>query len=178
MAIEVKVGDRVRLVGTGWAEEYDGYGVGDIVEVVEIDEYGDIWANDVGTVGTNGTLYTDDPDGPYKGMFAVEALRIEVTYKGQRVEDLLREALTFDQKVRTVLDDMVTLLVEKNTAYGNSALNPVRIFSKADTTEQLYVRLDDKINRVKQGHEYPGDDTIRDIIGYCTLILIAREDNA
>lgn len=32
-----------------------------------------------------------------------------------------------------------------------------------------------KLSRVKQGHEFPGDDTIRDIIGYCTLILIARE---
>ena len=162
MAIEVKVGDRVRLVGTGWAGAYDGYGVGDIVEVVEIDEYGEIWAHDVGTVGMNGTLYTDDPDAP---DYAVEL----VTDKAKQGES------SFDQKVRTVLDDMVTLLVEKNTAYGNSALNPVRIFSKADTTEQLYVRLDDKINRVKQGHEYPGDDTIRDIIGYCTLILVARE---
>ena len=152
-------------MGTGWAEDYDGYGAGDIVEVVKIDEYGDIWANDVGTVGTNGSLYTDDPDGPYKGVYAVEPVT-------DRFDD---GALTFEQKVRTVLDDMATLLVEKNTAYGNSALDPVRIFSKADTLEQLYVRLDDKINRVKQGHEFPGDDTIRDIIGYCTLILIARE---
>ena len=165
MAIKVQVGDRVRLVGTGWAEDCDGYGAGDIVEVVKIGEYGDIWANDVGTVGTNGSLYTDDPDGPYKGVYAVEPVT-------DRFDD---GALTFEQKVRTVLGEMAYLLVEKNAAYGNSALDPVRIFSKADTLEQLYVRLDDKINRVKQGHEFPGDDTIRDIIGYCTLILIARE---
>lgn len=165
MAIEVQVGDRVRLVGTGWAEDYNGYGVGDIVEVVEIDEYGGIWADEVGTVGKKGSLYTDDPDGPDRGVYAVEL----VTDKAKQGES------SFDQKVRTLLDDMATLLVEKNTAYGNSALDPVRIFSKADTLEQLYVRLDDKINRVKQGHEFPGDDTIRDIIGYCTLILIARE---
>ena len=165
MAIEVQVGDRVRLVGTGWEGAYDGYGVGDVVEVVEIDECGGIWADGVGTVGTNGSLYTDDPDGPDRGVYAVEL----VTDKAKQGES------SFDQKVRTLLDDMATLLVEKNTAYGNSALDPVRIFSKADTLEQLYVRLDDKINRVKQGHEFPGDDTIRDIIGYCTLILIARE---
>lgn len=175
MAIEVKVGDRVRLVGAGWAGAYDGYRAGDIVEVVEIDEYGDIWANDVGTVGTNGTLFTDNRDGPYKGMYAVEALSIEVAYKGQRVEDRLREALTFDQKVRTVLDDMATLLVEKNTAYGNSALDPVRIFSKADTLEGLNQRIDDKLSRISRGRDYPGDDTIRDLIGYLTLLLIARE---
>ena len=208
MAIEVQVGDRVRLVGTGWEGDYDGYGVGDVVEVVEIDEYGGIWVGEVGAVGVNGRLYSAVADAPDYAVEIVpdrfadgvlsfapldtplsrreleniraagEALGIEVGYKGQRVEDLLRGALTFEQKVRTVLDDMATLLVEKNAAYGNSALDPVRIFSKADATEQLYVRLDDKVNRVKQGHEYPGDDTIRDIIGYCTLILIAREDNA
>ena len=165
MAIKVQVGDRVRLVGTGWAEGYDGYGVGDIVEVVEIDEYGGIRMGEVGAVGVNGRLYSAVADAP---DYAVEIVP-------DRFAD---EELTFDQKVRRILDGMADLLVEKNAAYGNSALDPVRIFSKADTTEQLYVRLDDKINRVKQGHEYPGDDTIRDIIGYCTLILIAREDNA
>ena len=33
-------------------------------------------------------------------------------------------------------------LLAKNKAYGNSALNPVRIFSKASTLEQINVRLD------------------------------------
>jgi len=158
MAIEVKVGDRVRLVGTGWAGAYDGYGAGDIVDVVEVP---------VVREESSVRAYSIHVVCPDVGMFAVEL----VTDNAKQGES------SFDQKVRTILDDMATLLVEKNTAYGNSALDPVRIFSKADTLEQLYVRLDDKINRVKQGHEFPGDDTIRDIIGYCTLILIAREDN-
>lgn len=170
---EVKVGDHVRLVGPAWGRDYDGYSAGDIVRVVEVTDFDAIWTEEVGTVGQNGKLYDSDsvdyPD------YAVEVADINVTYKGRPVEDLPREALTFEQKVQDILHGMADLLVEKNAAYGNSALDPVRIFSRADTTEQLYVRLDDKINRVKQGHEYPGDDTIRDIIGYCTLILIARE---
>lgn len=165
MAIEVKVGDRVRLVGTGWEGAYEGYGVGDIVEVVEIDEYGGIWANDAGTVGMNGTLYTDDPDGPYKGKYAVEPVTDKANHGGS----------SFEQKVRRILDDMATLLVEKNAAYGNSALDPVRIFSKADTLEGLNQRIDDKLSRISRGRDYPGDDTIRDLIGYLTLLLIARE---
>ena len=206
MAIEVQVGDRVRLVGTGWAGAYDGYGVGDIVEVVEIDEYGGIRMGEVGAVGVNGRLYSAVADAPDYAVeivpdrfadgvlsFAPPGLSPFQTgarapsrcgrgpgYRGGVHGPASRGSssggvVTFEQKVRTLLDDMATLLVEKNTAYGNSALDPVRIFSKADTLEQLYVRLDDKINRVKQGHEFPGDDTIRDIIGYCTLILIARE---
>lgn len=39
------------------------------------------------------------------------------------------------------------MLLAKNAAYGNSALEPVRIFSKADPTEQIRVRIDDKLSR-------------------------------
>lgn len=81
----------------------------------------------------------------------------------------------FEQSVRRHTDRIATLLIEKNKAYGDSALNPIRVFSKADRMEQLYIRLDDKLSRVQKGHEYPGDDTIQDIIGYCLLVLIARE---
>lgn len=81
----------------------------------------------------------------------------------------------FDQNVRRILDGVADTVASKNLAYGDSALNPIRVFSKSDRMEQLFVRLDDKLSRVQKGHEYPGDDTIRDIIGYCTLILIARE---
>lgn len=82
---------------------------------------------------------------------------------------------SFEGNVRRILDGVGDTIVAKNLSYGDSALNPIRVFSKADRTEQLYTRLDDKLSRVQRGHEYPGDDTIRDIIGYCTLILIARE---
>ena len=67
------------------------------------------------------------------------------------------------------------MLIEKNRAYGDSALEPVRVFSKTDTIEQLYVRIDDKLSRVQRGHEYPGDDTIFDLVGYLVLLLIAKE---
>lgn len=92
--------------------------------------------------------------------------------KGEWVDG---QAPAFKGNVTRILSGVAETIVSKNLAYGDSALNPVRIFSKADRMEQLFVRLDDKLSRVQRGHEYPGDDTIRDIIGYCTLILIARE---
>ena len=67
------------------------------------------------------------------------------------------------------------LLLEKNRAYGNSALDPVRIFSKADPVEQLRVRIDDKLSRIARGHDYADEDTILDLIGYLVLLKIARE---
>jgi hypothetical protein len=68
------------------------------------------------------------------------------------------------------------LLLEKNTKYGNSALNPVRVFSKASTTEQLLVRIDDKLSRIKTtGMEAPDEDTLNDLIGYLILLKIATK---
>lgn len=80
----------------------------------------------------------------------------------------------FEPIVRGVLLEIGDTLVEKNRAYGDSALNPVRVFSKADTTEQLRVRIDDKLSRIARGHDYGNEDTIRDLIGYLVLILIAQ----
>ena len=82
-----------------------------------------------------------------------------------------------EAKITEVILDIEKMLIEKNRAYGDSALEPVRIFSKAQTIEQLYVRIDDKLSRVEGGHEYPGDDTIKDLIGYLVLLLIAKERN-
>lgn len=75
--------------------------------------------------------------------------------------------------VHTILD-VAQILVDKNAAYGNSALDPVRVFSRASTEEQILVRLDDKLSRLQRGSEYPGDDTITDLVGYLVLLLVAR----
>lgn len=69
------------------------------------------------------------------------------------------------------------MLIDKNIAYGDSALDPIRIFSKADPREQLHVRIDDKLNRLMKGAEYPGDNDIDDLIGYLILLKIAKEKN-
>ncbi len=81
---------------------------------------------------------------------------------------------TQDDIIR-VTKAMGEFLVEKNKAYGDSALDPVRVFSKAKTTEQILVRLDDKLSRLKKGQEYLGDDDIVDLIGYLFLLMIAKE---
>jgi hypothetical protein len=70
--------------------------------------------------------------------------------------------------------EIAHMLIRKNIAYGNSALEPVRIFSKAGPREQLHVRIDDKLNRLMKGTEYPGDNDIDDLIGYLVLLKIAK----
>jgi hypothetical protein len=76
--------------------------------------------------------------------------------------------------IAATCDEIKRVLLEKNRAYGNSALDPVRIFSRSDPVEQLNVRIDDKLSRVARGSEYAGDDTELDLIGYLVLRRVAR----
>ena len=73
-----------------------------------------------------------------------------------------------------ICDEIKTLLLEKNMKYGDSAINPVRFLSQASPVEQILVRIDDKLNRIKQGvngiHE--DEDVINDLIGYFILLKI------
>lgn len=71
------------------------------------------------------------------------------------------------------LNDLFDLLVRKNDAYGNSALEPVRVFSKVDATEQLKVRIDDKLARLIKGTEFADEDTVTDLLGYLVLLKMA-----
>lgn len=77
--------------------------------------------------------------------------------------------------IQDVCQELYEFLAAKNEAYGDSALNPVRIFSTADATEQLKVRIDDKLNRLLQGKEYDGDDTVKDLAGYLILLMVAQK---
>ena len=77
--------------------------------------------------------------------------------------------------VEDVLDRIKDILISKNASYGNSALEPVRVFSKANTIEQLKVRIDDKLSRLSNGSEYGNEDTVTDLIGYLVLLKIAQK---
>lgn len=74
-----------------------------------------------------------------------------------------------------VCDGLKELLLKKNRQYGDSALNPIRCFSKADAEEQIRVRIDDKISRMMRG-DRTGDteDTEMDLMGYLVLLKARR----
>ena len=80
------------------------------------------------------------------------------------------------EKISKICDNVKEMLLEKNRKYGDSALNPIRIFAKSDTVEQLKVRIDDKLNRFKNMQKDDTEDVINDLIGYLILLKIAEED--
>lgn len=77
--------------------------------------------------------------------------------------------------IAVVCDKVKDLLLEKNMRYGDSALNPIRIMSQASNIEQILVRIDDKLNRLKQGNNllFEDEDVIMDLIGYYVLLKVA-----
>ena len=83
-----------------------------------------------------------------------------------------------EMKISGVCDDIKELLINKNRKYGNSALKPCRVFSKAAAVEQLLVRIDDKLNRIMQGAGLLADDedVVNDLIGYLVLLKIGMND--
>ena len=78
-------------------------------------------------------------------------------------------------RISEVCDDIKELLIHKNRKYGDSALKPNRIFSKCSATEQLLVRIDDKLNRIMKGAGLLAndEDVVNDLIGYLVLLKIS-----
>jgi len=74
-------------------------------------------------------------------------------------------------------DKLRDMLLAKNLAYGNSAFDPIRMFSKADLVEQIKVRLDDKLSRLARG-QAAGEDVVADLRGYLTLLVVAQRIEA
>jgi hypothetical protein len=82
----------------------------------------------------------------------------------------------FADKLDKVSSEVVALLKSKNKAYGNTALDPVQIFSRLDATEAICARIDDKIMRIKnKGINDQTEDTVNDLIGYLLLLKMSMQ---
>lgn len=69
------------------------------------------------------------------------------------------------------------LLLEKNDAYGDSALSPLNIFSSASAEYGIRSRIDDKLKRIKNvGLNDHTEDTLLDLAGYIVLLIVARDE--
>ncbi len=119
------------------------------------------------------------------GMFRGEDTRWKIsiapkeTQQGEPMDETQcngRSPAPLEGPIRAMCQKMADFLVEKNRAYGNSVGDPCGIFARrADPLLQMDVRIDDKINRLRKGSEYPGDDTVTDLIGYLILRQIVAE---
>lgn len=80
----------------------------------------------------------------------------------------------FVKDLDRVLADIRSLLIEKNRKYGDSALSPSRVFSRSDAVEQIKVRIDDKLTRLKNQQGDEDEDVSKDLLGYLIILSIAE----
>jgi hypothetical protein len=89
------------------------------------------------------------------------------------------EEMTATQKlIAEECDKVKGILLDKNRKYGDSAVHPKRVFSKADPIEQINVRLDDKVSRIMSGQCDDDEDPEFDLIGYLMLKRVAKRVHA
>lgn len=85
--------------------------------------------------------------------------------------------MNFQDEVYKVLSEITEMLIAKNQKYGNSAIEPLGIFSDLSPEEGLKVRIDDKLKRIKNGSLHRDDeDVINDLIGYLVILKILQKD--
>lgn len=80
-------------------------------------------------------------------------------------------------------DGIKRMVLKKNNDYGNSVFEPLGVFSTLNPTEQIRVRLDDKLKRIQNLlnlNKTPDvaesiEDTERDIVGYIVLMHIYKK---
>lgn len=84
-------------------------------------------------------------------------------------------AASVQEDIAAVCEEIRELLLEKNRRYGNSALEPLRLFSTAGPEEQIRVRIDDKLSRLRALDPGDTEDVELDLIGYLVLLRVQRK---
>lgn len=77
--------------------------------------------------------------------------------------------------IMEVCDAIKDMLISKNISYGSSFSHPMRVFSNAPTDEQINVRIDDKLSRIKNKGGYAGDNDLEDLAGYIILKMVNQK---
>jgi hypothetical protein len=82
------------------------------------------------------------------------------------------------EEISIACREIEALLLRKNKDYGNSAIEPIRIFSTCDPLEQINVRIDDKLSRIcniARNGAVIEEDTEDDLIGYLIIKKVRKK---
>lgn len=101
---------------------------------------------------------------------AVDVVMYDIAHNNKNNNNTL-ELVEVSNDFKRITDSVASLLEFKNKKYGNSALDPLNIFSGKCKVGQ---RLDDKLARVKNNDTLQKND-VADLIGY--LVLVCKENN-
>lgn len=77
-------------------------------------------------------------------------------------------------KIKKISNSLRDFLLEKNKRYGDSALNPINVFSKLSAEDAISVRLDDKLKRIQNNTDDMRKNDVVDIMGYLLLLCVEK----
>ena len=75
---------------------------------------------------------------------------------------------------KQILNSAKELLLYKNKMYGNSAIQPLNVFSKNNAETGILQRIDDKLSRVKNNTILRKNDIV-DLLCYGILFCVAKD---
>jgi hypothetical protein len=78
-------------------------------------------------------------------------------------------------KIQILFSNFKDFLLEKNKRYGDSVINPVKVFSKVEPENKACIRLDEKLQRIMNNDtsELRKND-VADTFGYLALLMIDK----
>ena len=90
---------------------------------------------------------------------------------GTPLKDNIIRGMEYPQKSKNEItcENLTKFLMEKNKRYGNSALEPLKVFSKIEPDNSICVRIDDKLSRIVNGKELKKNDIVV-LAGYLVLL--------
>ena len=94
--------------------------------------------------------------------------------KSERADGVITAPQSTADLIASECDAIKEMLLSKNRKYGDSAIKPKRVFSKASAVEQILVRIDDKLSRIESAQNDEDEDVEKDLIGYLVLLRVAR----
>lgn len=144
------------------------YKVGDVVKCIENTK--------VSKLLTKGGLYVVEKIGTTYTSVINDSGKIEEFFHS-RFEKVDTGLTRTQELIKKVCEEIENELINKNRKYGDSALNPKRVFSKCDNIEQINVRIDDKISRIMSSQDDDTEDAEFDLLGYLVLKRVAKRYN-
>lgn len=91
--------------------------------------------------------------------------------------------MDWQKEIESVSDELKALLKAKNQNYGGAVFEPPCLFPPLTQEIALLVRMSDKISRIRYlttgGKDRVGEtfeDAVRDLAGYCLLLLALKRN--
>lgn len=152
----IKVGDKVKVLTNGF-------------HLLEKDNVYTVTVAEKASNGTYEIMLDDDTLWIYPDEVLFELVDDQILYNESKViEDMATQ-----QKIQILFSNFKDFLQEKNKRYGDSVINPVKVFSKVEPENKACIRLDEKLQRIINSDELRKND-VADTFGYLALLMIDK----